>query len=129
MTMRWVWAGAVCTILAAFPQLVGGVVRAHHNQAGFEAPDKAIVLEGTVAEYRWRNPHVLIFWDVEGENGEVVRWTGELGAVVTSISNGLSRRSLQPGDRITVTAIPSRAGTPVSLIERLVKEDGTVLVD
>ena len=72
---------------------------------------------------------MLIFWDVEGENGEVVRWTGELGSVNTSISNGLSKQSLQPGDKITVTAIPSRSGTPVSLIHRLVKEDGTVLAD
>ena len=129
MTMRWVWVGAVSAALTVFPQPGSGVVRAHHNQAGFETPDKAITLEGTVAEYRWRNPHVLIFWNVEGENGEVVRWTGELGSVNTSIANGLTRRSLEPGDRITVTAIPSRAGTPVSLIERLVKEDGTVLSD
>ena len=129
MTLRWVWAGVVCATLTVLPPTGSGVVRAHHSQAGFATEREAIILEGTVAEFRWRNPHVLIFWDVEGENGEVVRWTGELGSVNTSISNGLSKQSLQRGDKITVTAIPSRSGTPVSLIHRLVKEDGTVLAD
>ena len=129
MTMRWVWAVAAFAALAVFPNLSGGVVQAHHSQAGFATDEPPIILEGTVAEYRWRNPHVLIFWDVEGENGEVVRWAGELGSVNTCIANGMTKTSLQPGDRITVTAIPSRAGTPVSLIHGLVKEDGTVLSD
>ncbi len=129
MTMRWVWVGAVYATLAVFPQLGGGVVQAHHSQAGFATDKEAIILEGTVAEYRWRNPHVLIFWDVAGENGEVVRWVGELGSVNTCIANGMTKTSLIPGDKITVHAIPSRAGTPVSLIEGLVKEDGTVLSD
>jgi hypothetical protein len=39
--------------------ILGGVAYAHHSQAGFETPDKAKALKGTVVEYRWRNPHVL----------------------------------------------------------------------
>jgi hypothetical protein len=124
---RMLAAGVFATLLLSL--LSVSEVRAHHSVAGFESEDKAIVLEGTVAEYRWRNPHVLVFWDVESEDGEAVRWVGELSSVNTSISNGLSKQSLQVGDRITVTAIPSRSGTPVSLIHRLVKEDGTVLVE
>ena len=118
---------SVLATMAVFPLLDGGVVRAHHSVAGFESEDKAIILEGTVAEYRWRNPHVLVFSDVKGENGKIVRWVGELRSLNSSISEGLSKQSLKPGDKITVTAIPSRAGTPVSLIHRWVKEDGTVL--
>lgn len=129
MWTRWKLAAVVLTILAALFLLGGGELRAHHSVAGFGTEADAIILEGTVAEYRWRNPHVLIFWDVEGENGEVVRWAGELSSVNTSISDPLSKQSLQPGDKIIVTAIPSRVGTPVSLIHKLIKEDGTVLVD
>ena len=71
---------------------------------------------------------MLLFWDVEDENGETMRWVGELKSVSSSLSDGLSKQSLKPGDKITVTAIPSRAGTPVSLIHKLVNQDGTVLV-
>lgn len=118
--------------VAVFAQMLilsmaGSVVFAHHSQAGFATNDKAIVLKGIVAEYRWRNPHVLIFWDVKDESGKVVRWVGELGSVTSALAGGLSKDSLKPGDEITVTAVPSKAGTPESLIRRLVRADGTVL--
>jgi hypothetical protein len=105
----------------------GGVVFAHHSQAGFETNDKARVVKGTVTEYRWRNPHVLIFWDVKDESGKAVRWVGELGSVTSALAGGLSKDSLKRGDEITVTIVPSKAGTPEALIRRLVKADGTVL--
>lgn len=107
--------------------LISGVVYAHHSQAGFETPDKAKLLKGTVVEYRWRNPHVLLFWDTKDESGKVVRWVGELGSVTSVMANGLTKDSLKPGDEITVLAVPSKAGTPECLIRRLTKADGTVL--
>jgi Family of unknown function (DUF6152) len=101
---------------------------AHHSQAGFETPDKAISLKGTVVEFRWRNPHILIFWDVKDDSGKVVRWVGELGSISSASAGGLTKDSLKPGDEISLMAIPSRAGTPQSIISKLVKADGTVLV-
>jgi len=101
---------------------------AHHSQAGFETPDKAIPLKGTVVEFRWRNPHILIFWDVKDDSGKVVRWVGELGSISSASAGGLTKDSLKPGDEISLMAIPSRAGTPQSIISKLVKADGTVLV-
>jgi hypothetical protein len=108
--------------------LFSNVSSAHRSQAGFETPDKAIPLKGTVVEFRWRNPHILIFWDVKDDSGKAVRWVGELGSISTASAGGLTKDSLKPGDEISVMAIPSRAGTPQSLIGKLVKADGTVLV-
>jgi len=108
--------------------LVNNPLWAHHSQAGFETPDKAISLKGTVVEFRWRNPHILIFWDVKDDSGKVVRWVGELGSISSASAGGLTKDSLKPGDEISLMAIPSRAGTPQSIISKLVKADGTVLV-
>ena len=108
--------------------LSSNVSWAHHSQAGFETPDKAIPLKGTVVEFRWRNPHILIFWDVKDDSGKVVRWVGELGSISSASAGGLTKDSLKPGDEISLMAIPSRAGTPQSIISKLVKADGTVLV-
>ena len=107
--------------------LLGGAVVAHHSQSVFETPDKAKPLKGTVVEYRWRNPHVLIFWEVKEPDGKVVRWVGELGSVTSVMAGGMTKNSLKPGDEITILAVPSRAGTPEALIRRLAKADGTVL--
>ena len=104
------------------------VVFAHHSQSGFETPDKAISMKGTVVEFRWRNPHILVFWDVKDDStGKVMRWVGELGSTATASASGLTKDSLKQGDEITISAIPSRAGTPQAIISKLVK-DGTVLV-
>ena len=108
---------------------LGTVVSAHHSQAGFETPDKAILMKGTVVEFRWRNPHVLVFWDAKDEkSGETVRWVGELGSISSASAGGLTKDSLKPGEAINITAIPSRAGTPQSIISKLTRADGTVLV-
>jgi uncharacterized protein DUF6152 len=115
-------------LLATLVILFSNVSSAHHSQAGFETPDKAIALKGTVVEFRWRNPHILIFWDVKDDSGKVVRWVGELGSISSASAGGLTKDSLKPGDEISLMAIPSRAGTPQSIISKLVKADGTVLV-
>ena len=122
-----VFSIALFAIVVLF-SVFGGAVSAHHSQAGFETPDKAILLKGTISEFRWRNPHILIFWDVKEEGGKVVRWVGELGSISSASAGGLTKDSLKPGDDVTVTAVPSRAGTPQSIISKLVKADGTVLV-
>jgi hypothetical protein len=127
MSNQRVWAAMACSCLVAFFLFGLASVSAHHNQAGFVDEGEEITLEGTVVEFRWRNPHVLVFWEVEGENGEAVRWAGELGSVNTCIAAGLTKTSLVPGDKITVSARPSRSGTPVALISHMVKDDGTVL--
>ena len=105
-----------------------GAVTAHHSRAGLEPSDPAIVLKGTVAEYRWRNPHVLFFWDVKDASGKVVRWVGEFGSIASSIASGMSKDSFKVGDEVTVTAIPSRAGTPVAILKKITLADGTTVV-
>lgn len=105
----------------------GGVVAAHHSQPGFDPNDKPIDLKGTVAEYRWRNPHVLFFWDVKDDSGKVVRWVGEFGSVATSIARGMTKDTFKVGEEVTVTGIPSRAGTPVLQIRKIVKADGAAV--
>jgi Family of unknown function (DUF6152) len=118
----------VALFISAVVVLFSNVTLAHHSQAGFETPDKAIPLKGTVVEFRWRNPYILIFWDVKDDSGKVVRWVGELGSISSASAGGLTKDSLKPGDEISLMAIPSRAGTPQSIISKLVKADGTVLV-
>ena len=106
---------------------VGGVVAAHHSQPGFNPNTKPIELKGTVAEYRWRNPHVLFFWDVKDPSGKVVRWVGEFGSVPSSIARGMTKDTFKVGEEVTVTGIPATAGTPAIQLRQIVKADGTVI--
>jgi len=105
------------------------VVSAHHSRAGYDSNDKETMLKGVVTEYKWRNPHVFIVWGVKDNNGKVVQWTGELSSLTTMLSEGMTRDSVKVGDEIIVTAIPAKGGLPQSLIRKVVKPDGSIVVD
>ena len=95
---------AVAVFIAVFTVL-GGLVSAHHSTAGYDLK-KTTALKGTVVEYRWRNPHVVLIWDVKDDSGKVVRWTGEMLSPITNTGLGLSRDSFKAGDEVSVTVHP-----------------------
>ena len=107
--------------------VLGGVVSAHHSRAGYDAK-KTVTLNGVVKEVVWRNPHVYILFGVKDDKGNVVQWTGELSSIATMLAAGMSKDSLKAGDEIVVIGAPAEAGTPQSLIAKLSKADGTVVV-
>ena len=105
-----------------------GILLAHHSKAHYETGDKAQLFKGVVVQYQWRNPHVYVVWDVKDDSGKLVRWTGELSSVTTSIADGLTKSSLKPGDEVAVLASPSKTGAAESLIYKITK-DGKVILD
>ena len=66
--------------------MLGGLLSAHHSQAGYDTDDKTRILKGVVVEYKWRNPHVFIVWDVKDDKGTVVQWVGERPSVQASLA-------------------------------------------
>ena len=108
---------------------LGGLVSAHHSRAGVYDLDATITMEGVVAEWRWRNPHVFLLWDVTDADGNVVRWTGELSSVISMRSEGLRRDTFKPGQAVTVTGIPALSGAPQTELLKVVMADGQVPLD
>jgi|SRR5215467_3254512 len=106
----------------------GIAVSAHHSMAGYD-DTKKVTLAGVVSEYRWRNPHAWVVWEVKDESGKVVQWSGELPAINTDQALGMSKNSLKIGDEISVTINPSKLGTPDGRVWKIVKKDGTLVVD
>jgi hypothetical protein len=86
---------------------------AHHGNASYE--NKKLNLKGTVTEWRWINPHVLLKIDVKGDDGKVVNWTCELVAPSNMINFGYVADSFKPGDQVTaiVTQV-AKSGAPVA---------------
>ena len=119
---------AIITILATFVVLAvpTGIAFAHHSNA--EYGDKMVTMSGTVAEYRWRNPHVTVVWDVKATDGKTTRWRGELASVTSVMGHGLTKNSLKPGDEIKIAVFPSKLGTPESVIVYITRADGTVVL-
>ena len=119
-------------LLFAAAVLAAAPVAAHHGAGVFE-PEKKVTVAGTVTDFQFVNPHVLVYMTVKGEGGKDVQWGGELTS-----PNRLARDQravkwhkeiLKPGDSITMTGHPARNGAPFMDILKIVDAQGTVLID
>ena len=120
------------TLAAAVASFATAELAAHHGAGVFE-PEKKVTVEGTVTDFQFLNPHVLIYLTVKGGDGKEVLWGGELTS-----PNRLARMGgavkwhkaiLKPGDSIAVTGHPARNGAPMMDILKIVDAKGTVLID
>jgi len=127
MRSQRAFAAAVSALVVVFPML-SGVVFAHHSRAHYGTEESTT--KGIVLEYKWRNPHVFVVWDVKDQNGKATQWVGEMASVTSMIADGMTKDSLKPGDEVVVIAFPSRnPGSSEALIKKITKADGTVVVD
>jgi hypothetical protein len=93
---------------------VSGVPRsgeAHHSFAMYDST-KLVTLEGTVDNFQWTNPHVLLWVTGSTTAGEApTLWTVELPTSPGNLKRmGWSKHSLKGGDKVLVELNPLRDG-------------------
>jgi hypothetical protein len=93
--------------------VLAGTASAHHGTVGYDA--KVITVEGTVTKYVWSNPHIIIFMDAQGENGEVRHWVIELAPPLMMQRFGWSKDTMKPGDHLVAQVHPAKNGAPVGI--------------
>jgi DUF917 family protein len=124
MKSRRIFAIAVLAALAAFPL----ALFAHHSRAHYGTEETTTT--GTVIEYKWRNPHVFVVWEVKDQSGKPTQWVGEMASVTSMIADGMTKDSLKQGETVTVISFPSKnPGSTEALIKKITKADGKVVVD
>ena len=110
--------------LAARVLLLCNMAFAHHGSSVTYNMKKAITLKGTVAEFVYTNPHCQLYFDVKDDAGNTVRWGGETMAPRLVVKAGLVKGVVKPGDQITITVFPAKAGTNFGLIQTLTLPGG-----
>ncbi len=85
-----------------------GPAASHHSPASVYILNQEIEIEGTVTDYRYNNPHVRIFIDVENASGAVENWIAEGGTPNILLRNGWSAETFASGDPIRVVGHPPR---------------------
>ncbi|MBI4474790.1 MAG: hypothetical protein HY646_19115 [Acidobacteria bacterium] len=96
---------------------------AHHSHAMFDhTVEKTIT--GTVANFSFRNPHVFLYIDVKGENGQVVSWAVEMSNIQNTLRSGIRQSTFKTGDVVTVTLNPLRDGRPGGNFTVIAAADG-----
>ena len=93
--------------IALFSGLILTPVMAHHSTAAFDS-DSVVVIQGTVKQVRWINPHASFKVEGEVDEGMDGLWTIEMTAPNILMNTGWKRNSLKVGDQVTVFANPLR---------------------
>ena len=83
---------------------------AHHSFAMFDF-EKTVTITGTVQEFRWTNPHVILLAATTPKAGEAPEvWSLELTSPGNLTRMGWARTSFKPGDRVEIELNPLRDG-------------------
>ena len=112
--------------LVAVFAVPGGPVLAHHSSGLMD--NKVTTMSGTVVEYRWRNPHVILVWDTKTTDGKVVRWTGELASVTSMMADGMTKDTIKAGDEVRISCNVHKLGEPTAVIKGLAKPNGSPIL-
>jgi hypothetical protein len=99
---------AALLVGAAFLAM-GAPASAHHSFAMFDALHPKEI-SGTVKEFRFVSPHTILIVTVKGQDGVEKEWILEGGAPGLQVREGLTSKSLRPGDEVTVTINPLHSG-------------------
>ena len=107
-------------ILSAVP------VSAHHaSRAVYDT--MSVTMMGTVTNYEWSNPHIIVSFQVKDAQGKPQQWHAEVLPPSQASAAGWTRNSLKPGDAVTVVGYPGRNAQRIMLLEELVTADGKTL--
>lgn len=98
------------TVLTAALLGLAAQAFAHHSfYAEFDS-NKQVVLEGTVVEMEWKNPHSWLVVSVVNEAGETEEWRVEGGSPNVLMRLGWTRDSLPTGTKVKVTGFQAKDG-------------------
>src|SRR5215472_10855972 len=99
---------AVLAAIVLLPMLASPVL-AHHGNAAWSTTD--LTIKGTVVDYIWRNPHVLLVWTTKDDSGKTVQWTGEVASPESMMADdGWTKQTFKAGDEIVLTPRPAKSG-------------------
>ena len=104
-----------------------GTATAHHAfAADYEAGNEGVI-EGTITEVIYKNPHARYYIEVEAGEGGTELWDLQTMNLMMLGRVGWTRDTLQVGDRIKVEGILGRNNTRRMSINVVTTEDGRVI--
>ena len=116
--------------LFVIPVLMLSVAAAssHHSFSPVYDEKRLITVVGVMTQFKFVNPHAMMFLDVTDETGKVAKWTVEFAGRLNLSEVGWTADSVKAGERVTVTGNPTHTGSQRMFFRRLVRADGTELL-
>ena len=111
-------AATALALVAGMPAL------AHHSFSSYDVQQQKLV-EGTVTQWNYNNPHSWLMIEAPDANGEMKTWSFEGAAIVHAARQGVNGTTYKKGEKIRVVMHPMRDGRNAGALCFVVKEDGT----
>ncbi len=96
---------------------------AHHSFAMFDS-SKVATLAGTVTQFQWGNPHILIEMMTMDQAQSPVLWSFQGASVSVLARMGWNRKTIKAGDRVAITFNPLKNGERGGSFLRIKFADG-----
>ena len=97
-------------LLVATGLALAGPALAHHAFAMFDT-NREVMLDGTVKEFQWTNPHTWVQLWVREPDGRAVEWSIEGSSPNNLARFGWTRNSLKTGDHVQAVVHPLKDGS------------------
>lgn len=107
--------------------LAPGAVLAHHGGNLYDTTKVVVLKDATITKFEWGTPHNQIFFDAKGDKGEVQHWVASTEPAGVMLERGWTRRSLKPGDVVTVYIFAAKNGATVGNLQKIAMADGKEL--
>ena len=117
-----------CIFVMPVLMLSAAAASSHHAFSPVYDEKRLITVVGVVTEFRFVNPHAMMFVNVTDDAGKVTKWTVEFAGRLNLSNVGWTAESIRAGERVTVTGNPTHTGSDRIAFKRLVRPDGSELL-
>jgi uncharacterized protein DUF6152 len=114
------FAGSVILLLAAAPAF------AHHGTSAYDTT-KLTTVKGTVTDFQFNNPHVMISVETKDDKGSAETWIGEANSPNVLSRHGWNRDIINKGDQITIIGYRPKNGAKTLRLQKVVLSNGQEL--
>lgn len=100
----WSW----CVLVISGVVILCAPLHGHHSFATYYIEEDTIEVEGDILEFRSKNPHSWIHIMGEDVFGKQKPYAAEWAGVSRLERDGITARTLRPGDSVRIWASPNR---------------------
>lgn len=104
--------------------LLAGAASGHHSFAMFDSSQHRLI-EGTVAEWNYNNPHSWLIVEAPGADGAPTTWSFEGAAIVHAARQGVNGKTYVKGEKVRIVMHPLTDGRNAGALCFVIKQDGT----
>ena len=106
--------------------LFSGLVYAHHGTSAYDTT-KLTTVKGTVTDFQFNNPHVIISVESKDDKGKVELWISEANTPNVLTRHGWDRDIIKKGDQITIIGYRPKNGAKTLRLQKVVLSTGQEL--